>query len=90
MLDWFMVSVNPVSAVAANPTVSVKVPKLETVIWSVAALVPVAALGMYRGWVTVVSLKSPTLREKPNTEPRYVVPAVGVVDVSLELTTKTV
>jgi hypothetical protein len=45
---------------------------------------------MYRGWVTVVSLKSPTLRMKLATEPRYVVPAVGVVDVSLELTTNTV
>jgi len=65
-----MVSVNPVSATGVTPTGSGKVPKLETVIWSVAVLVPVAALGIYRGWVTVVSLKSPTLSVKLVTEPR--------------------
>lgn len=61
---------NPANATGVRPTESEKVPRLETVIWSVAVLVPEAAFGTYKGWVTGVSLKSPTLRVKLVSEPR--------------------
>ena len=65
-----MVKVNPVRAVGATVTVNWNVPRLVTLIWSVAELVAPETMGMHKGCVTVVSLKSPTLSVKLVTDPR--------------------